>query len=138
MRPGLELIQRGHDFGDRSKAAFDNVHFARLDRGALDFNGREAVGGVVVMRYGENPRAVIERVKTKIAALESELDGIKIHAVYDRTLLIDETVTTLTDALGHELLITIAVIVLFLLHVRASIVIAITLPMAVLMSFQAW
>ncbi len=106
-------------------------------RGALDFNGREAVGGVVVMRYGENPRHVIERVKTKIAALESELDGIQIVGVYDRTLLIDETVATLSDALFHETLITIAVMVLFLLHVRASIVIAITLPMAVLMSFIA-
>ena len=104
-------------------------------RGALDFNGQEAVGGVVVMRYRENPREVVERVKAKVAALESELGGIKIHAVYDRTLLIDETIATLSDALGHELLITIAVIVLFLLHVRASIVMAITLPMAVLMSF---
>ncbi|MDP1752174.1 MAG: efflux RND transporter permease subunit, partial [Reyranella sp.] len=55
--------------------------------------------------------------------------------VYDRTLLIDETVTTLTDSIGQETLITIVVMVLFLLHVRASIVIAITLPMAVLMSF---
>ncbi len=106
-------------------------------RGALDFNGHEAVGGVVVMRYGENPRAVIERVKAKIGALESELDGIKIRGIYDRTLLIDETVGTLTSALGDELLITIAVVVLFLLHVRASIIIAITLPMAVLMSFIA-
>jgi len=106
-------------------------------RGALDFNGQEAVGGVVVMRYGENPRAVIERVKAKIASLESELDGIKIHGIYDRTLLIDETVATLSDALFHETLITIAVMLLFLLHVRASIVIAITLPMAVLMSFIA-
>ncbi len=106
-------------------------------RGALDYNGQEAVGGVVVMRYGENPRDVIERVKKKIAALEPELGGIKIHGVYDRTVLIDETVTTLTDALFHETLITIAVMVLFLLHVRASIVIAVTLPMAVLMSFVA-
>jgi Cu(I)/Ag(I) efflux system membrane protein CusA/SilA len=106
-------------------------------RGALDFNGEEAVGGVVVMRYGENPRAVIERVKSKIAALESELGGIKIQGVYDRTLLIDQTVATLSDALFYETLITIAVMVLFLLHVRASIVIAITLPMAVLMSFIA-
>ena len=106
-------------------------------RGALDYNGAEAVGGVVVMRYGENPREVIQRVKAKIAALESELDGIKIHAVYDRTVLIDETVTTLTEALGQEILITIAIMVLFLLHVRASMVIAITLPMAVLMSFIA-
>jgi len=106
-------------------------------RGALDFNGSEAVGGVVVMRYGENPRDVIERVKAKVASLESELDGIKIHGVYDRTLLIDETVTTLTDVLAHEIVITIVVMVLFLLHVRASMVIAMTLPMAVLMSFIA-
>ena len=106
-------------------------------RGALDFNGQEAVGGAVVMRYGENPREVIKRVKTKIASLESELDGIKIHGIYDRTRLIDETVATLSDALFHETLITVAVMVLFLLHVRASIVIAITLPMAVLMSFIA-
>ena len=106
-------------------------------RGALDFNGSEAVGGVVVMRYGENPREVIDRVKAKIASLESELGGIKIHGVYDRTVLINETITTLTDVLRHEILITIVVMVLFLLHVRASIVIAITLPMAVLMSFIA-
>ncbi len=106
-------------------------------RGALDYNGTEAVGGVVVMRYGENPRDVIERVKAKIVALESELGGIEIHGVYDRRVLIDETVATLTDALFHETLITIAVMVLFLLHVRASLVIAITLPMAVLMSFIA-
>ncbi len=106
-------------------------------RGALDFNGQEAVGGVVVMRYGENPRNVIERVRAKITALESELGGIQIHGIYDRTLLIDETVSTLSAALAHEIMITIAVLVLFLLHVRASIVIAITLPMAVLMAFIA-
>ncbi len=106
-------------------------------RGALDFNGQEAVGGVVVMRYGENPRDVIQRVKAKIASLESELAGIKIKEVYDRSILIDETVATLTEALTQETLITIAVMVLFLLHVRASLVIAITLPMAVLMAFGA-
>ncbi|MBX3436992.1 MAG: efflux RND transporter permease subunit [Planctomycetaceae bacterium] len=105
--------------------------------GALDFNGAEAVGGVVTMRYRENPRDVIERVKQKIASLESELGGIRIHGVYDRTLLIDETVATLTEALKHETLVTIAVMVLFLLHVRASLIVAITLPMAVLMSFIA-
>ncbi|NQU24466.1 MAG: efflux RND transporter permease subunit, partial [Candidatus Nealsonbacteria bacterium] len=106
-------------------------------RGALDFNGSEAVGGVVVMRYGENPREVIERVKEKIASLESDLDGIKITGVYDRTVLIEETNATLTDVLVHEILITIVVMILFLLHVRASIVVAVTLPMAVLMSFIA-
>ncbi len=106
-------------------------------RGALDFNGSETVGGVVVMRYGENPRKVIDRVKAKIASLESELDGIRIVGVYDRTTLIDETIATLTSALSDETLITIAVMVLFLLHVRSSLIIAITLPMAVLMSFIA-
>ncbi len=106
-------------------------------RGALDFNGSEAVGGIVVMRHGENPRAVIQRVKAKIAAIEPELDGIRIRGIYDRTELIDETVATLTDALLEEVSITIAVMVLFLLHIRASLVIAITLPMAVLMSFIA-
>ena len=103
--------------------------------GALDYNGREAVGGVVVMRYRENPRDVIDRVKAKLESLRPELGGIKVHAVYDRTLLIDETVATLTSAIGQETLITIVVMLLFLLHVRASMVIAITLPMAVLMAF---
>ena len=106
-------------------------------RGALDFNGHEAVGGVVVMRYGENPTVVINRVKDKIASLEPELDGIRIVGIYDRTQLIGETIGTLSTALSEETLVTIVVMVLFLLHVRASLIVAITLPMAVLMSFIA-
>lgn len=106
-------------------------------RGALDLNGTEAVGGVVVMRHGENPRAVIERVKQRMHDIEPSLDGAQFHIVYDRTHLIDETVATLTGALREEVLITVVVILLFLLHLRASIVVAITLPMAVLMSFIA-
>lgn len=106
-------------------------------RGALDFNGSEAVGGVVVMRYGENPRDVIQRVKEKIVTLEPELGGVRIRGIYDRTELIEETVSTLTTALSEEIAITIAIMVLFLLHVRASLIVAITLPMAVLMSFIA-
>ena len=105
--------------------------------GALDFNGQEAVGGMVVMRFGENPREVITRVKEKITALEPELEGTKIRGVYDRSLLIDETVGTLSEALMQETLITIAVMILFLLHFRASLIVAVTLPMAVLMSFIA-
>jgi copper/silver efflux system protein len=105
--------------------------------GALDWNGSEAVGGVVTMRYRENPRDVILRVKQKIQSLEAELQGIKIHAIYDRTQLIDETVATLTEALKHETLVTVAIMVLFLLHVRSSLVVAITLPLAVLMAFIA-
>lgn len=104
-------------------------------RGAVDLNGSETVGGVVVMRYGENPRAVIERVKEKIAAIEPSLKGVKVHGIYDRTLLIDETIETLTTALTDEILITMVVILLFLLHVRASVVVAVTLPVAVLIAF---
>ncbi len=106
-------------------------------RGAIDLNGSEAVGGVVVMRYGENPRKVIERVKEKIRTIEPGLKGVTINAVYDRTGLIDETVGTLSTALVDETLITIVVIFLFLLHVRASVVVAVTLPIAVLMAFIA-
>jgi len=104
-------------------------------RGALDLNGAEAVGGVVVMRFGENPRTVIDRVKEKIAQIEPALKGVKIRPIYDRTGLINETIATLTTALTQEILITAAVILLFLLHVRASLVVAATLPIAVLMAF---
>jgi len=103
--------------------------------GAIDLNGTEAVGGIVVMRFGENPREVIDRVREKIAQIEPGLKGVKVVAVYDRTGLINETVGTLTESLREELVITAVVIVLFLLHVRASLIVAVTLPMAVLMSF---
>lgn len=106
-------------------------------RGAIDLNGSEAVGGVVVMRHGENPRAVIERVRKKIVRLEQSLDGVKIRAVYDRSGLIDETIATLTKALTEEILITGVVILLFLLNLRASLVVAATLPIAVLLAFSA-
>ncbi|WP_153557741.1 efflux RND transporter permease subunit [Roseimaritima sediminicola] len=110
-------------------------------RGALDYNGSEAVGGVVVMRYGENPRTVIERVKETIRDIEPALGGVTIHGVYDRTGLIDETMGTLTGALRDEILITAVIILLFLMHIRTSFAVAICLPVAVLMSFiamQAW
>ena len=104
-------------------------------RGAIDLNGAEAVGGVVVMRFGENPRAVIDRVQAKIAQLEPSLKGVQIEGIYDRSGLIDETTATLTKALTEEVLITAVVILLFLLHVRASLVVAATLPIAVLIAF---
>jgi len=104
-------------------------------RGAIDLNGSEAVGGVVVMRFGENPREVIARVREKIRQIEPSLKGVRVQAIYDRTGLINETVGTLTEALREELVITLVVIVLFLLHVRASIVVAVSMPLAVLMAF---
>ena len=106
-------------------------------RGALDLNGTEAVGGIVVMRFGENPRRVIDAVKERMASLEPSLGGVTFQIVYDRTELINETIATLTEALQQEVLITVVVVVLFLLHFRASIVVAATLPIAVLMAFIA-
>lgn len=105
-------------------------------RGALDKMGAEAVGGCVVMRFGENPLTIIERVKEKLPAVEAGLPpGVRIDAFYDRTRLIKETMGTLGTALWQELLITIVAVVLFLLHFRSSLVIAITLPLAVLFAF---
>ena len=88
-------------------------------RGALDKSGAEAVGGVVVARYGSNPMQVIQNVKAKIAEIEPGLpsktleDGtvshVKVVPFYDRTQLIKETVGTLEDALSLEILITIIV-----------------------------
>ncbi len=116
-------------------------------RGALDKSGAEAVGGVVVARYGSNPMQVIKNVKEKIAELEPGLpqkilaDGtvsqIKIVPFYDRTQLINETLGTLQEALTLEILITVIVVILMLLNLKSSILVSGTLPLAVLMVFIA-
>lgn len=116
-------------------------------RGMLDKNGYEAVGGVVVARYGSNPMQVIENVKAKIAEISKGLpqkqldDGtiskVTIVPFYDRSELIQETLGTLEEALSLEVLITIIVILLMVSNIRASIVIAILLPVAILMVFIA-
>ncbi|WP_422006719.1 efflux RND transporter permease subunit [Roseivirga pacifica] len=116
-------------------------------RGALDKSGAEAVGGVVVARYGANPLEVIENVKAKIEAISSGLpskilsDGTKsqltIVPFYDRTQLIKETIGTLEEALTLEIIITIVVVLVMLLNLRASLLISSLLPIAVLMCFVA-
>lgn len=116
-------------------------------RGILDKSGAEAVGGVVVARYGANPLEVINNVKAKIAALGPGLpskvlaDGtesqVTIVPFYDRTLLINETIGTLEEALTLEILITIIVVILLLFNLKSSILVAGTLPIAVLMCFIA-
>ncbi len=116
-----------------------------LRRGALNKEGAEVVGGVVVVRYGENPLVVINRVKEKIAQIEPGLptktldDGtvskVRIVPFYDRTQLIGETLGTLSEALTQEILITVIVILLFLMHFRSSMVVSMTIPLAVLVAF---
>jgi Cu(I)/Ag(I) efflux system membrane protein CusA/SilA len=116
-------------------------------RGVLDKGGAEAVGGVVVARYGANPLAVINNVKEQVKELEKGLpsktlrDGtvsqVKVVPFYDRSILIKETIGTLQEALTLEILITIIVIIIMLLNLRASILVSSLLPVAVLMCFIA-
>ncbi|MFC1693091.1 efflux RND transporter permease subunit [Candidatus Latescibacterota bacterium] len=118
-----------------------------LRRGALDKEGTEAVGGVVVVRYGENPLAAIKNVKDKISEISAGLpkktltDGtvsqVTIVPFYDRTGLINETLGTLNTALTEEILVTIIVILIMVLHLKSSILISGLLPLAVLMCFIA-
>jgi Cu(I)/Ag(I) efflux system membrane protein CusA/SilA len=114
-------------------------------RGGLDKDGSEAVGAVVVARYGSNPMEVINNVKDKIKEIDAGLpqktlpDGsiskVTIVPFYDRTGLIKETIGTLESALSHEILISIIVIIVLVISLRASIIISGLLPIAVLMTF---
>lgn len=105
-------------------------------RGALDKEGKEVTGGVVLMRYGENPLSVIKSVKKRIEELSVGLpEGVKIVPFYDRTGLILRSIDTLKSALIQEIIITIFVIVVFLLHFWGSLAISIVLPLGVLIAF---
>src|SRR5450759_201484 len=114
-------------------------------RGGLDKAGSEAVGAVVVARYGSNPMEVIGNVKQKIKEIEAGLpqktlpDGsvskVTVVPFYDRTGLIKETIGTLESALSHEILISIIVIIVLVMNLRASMIVAGLLPIGVLMTF---
>ena len=127
-----------------SDVAFVNIG-PGTRRGGLDKEGVEAVGGVVIARYGSNPLEVINNVKDKIKEMAPGLpqktlpDGtvskISVVPFYDRTGLIKETIGTLETSLSHEILICIIVIIVLVLNLRASVVIASMLPIAVLSTF---
>ncbi|HEV8523202.1 MAG TPA: CusA/CzcA family heavy metal efflux RND transporter [Terriglobales bacterium] len=105
-------------------------------RGVLDKNGKEAVGGVVVIRYGANAREAIAAVKRKISALQSGLpQGVKIVPFYDRSALIDASVATLKTALIEEIILVTLAHIVFLWHFRSILIVTIPLPLAVLTSF---
>ncbi len=114
-------------------------------RGGLDKSGVEAVGGVVVARYGANPQAVIHKLKDKIKEVAPGLpsktlaDGtiskVTIIPFYDRSGLIQETLGTLESSLSHEILISILVVIVLVMNLRASILISTLLPIGVLMTF---
>ncbi len=105
-------------------------------RGTLDKNGQEMVGGVVTMRFGENPKEIIDRVKTRIEEISAGLPKeVAIVPFYDRSEIIERAIGTLYSALSQEILITVLVVLFFLLHFRSSIIISLTLPFGVGISF---
>jgi len=108
-----------------------------LRRGVADWNGEgETVGGIIVMRYGENALKVINRVKQRLKEIKSSLPpGVKIVPAYDRSSLIIRAMDTLKDKLLEESLVVAFIIILFLMHVRSSLVAIFTLPTAVLAAF---
>jgi copper/silver efflux system protein len=105
-------------------------------RSVFEKDGNEVVGGAVLMRHGENPLAVTERIKTKIQELQSGLPpGMRIVPAYDRTRLITGAIDNLKDVMLHEMIIAGVAVLLILMHFRSVFVICITLPLAVLSSF---
>jgi len=110
---------------------------SELRRGLLDENGKgEVVGGIIVARYGENAKAVIDRVKVRLEELEKGLPpGVTIHTAYDRSELIERAVDTLKTALTEEALIVSIVVVIFLLHAGSVVTVLVGLPLSALISF---
>ena len=108
-----------------------------LRLGIVEENGEgERVGGIVVMRYGENAKDVIERIKTKLPAIEKGLPpGVKFRIAYDRSDLIVATIATLKNAVIEEIIVVSIVLFIFLLHIRSALVVIITIPLSVLIAF---
>lgn len=155
---GLGYVKSLNDIEQAVVKVTDNVPIRILDiakvnigpaprghSGFLDKGGVEAVGGVVVARYGDNPLKVIQQVKEKIKEISPGLpskklaDGtvskVTIVSFYDRTELIYKTLGTLYEAISLQILITIIVIIVMVMHLRASLMISALLPLAVLMCF---
>lgn len=109
-----------------------------LRLGIIDENGEgEKVGGIVIMRYGENAKAVIDRVKTKFQDVSKGLPaGVKIKSAYDRSDLIEATIKTLQEAVTEEIIVVAIVLFIFLFHVRSALIVVITIPVSVLFAFM--
>ncbi len=151
---GLEFVVRGLGLV-RSLADLENIVVAQRDttpvylrdiatiqlggdfrRGALDVDGHETVGGIVVMRTGENAMEVIRRVKDRITQITPSLPpGVAIRPFYDRSDLIQRTVDTLKHALVEEILLVTLAHVIFLFHFRSILIVTIPLPASILISF---
>ena len=108
-----------------------------IRRGVAELDGRgEVVGGIVIMRYGENALAVIDRVKAKLREVEDSLPpGVTVVPTYDRSWLIEESISTLSRTLIEEAVVVSLVIIVFLFHFRSALILILTLPIAVVAAF---
>ncbi len=136
----LEVIPVGVDENGTPIRLKDvaNIHLGpELRRGAAELNGEgEVAGGVVIMRYGENAMATIERVREKLHELQKGLpEGVEIVPVYDRGDLIERAVDNLVEKLVEESIVVSLICILFLLHARSALVAILTLPIGILMAF---
>ncbi|MBL4775623.1 MAG: efflux RND transporter permease subunit, partial [Mariprofundus sp.] len=136
----LEMIPVGVD--DNGTPIFlkqlANIHLGpELRRGLVDLNGEgEVAGGIIIMRFGENALAVIERVREKLEELKAGLPaGVEIIPVYDRGDLIERAVDNLTEKLIEESIVVAIICLIFLMHARSALVAIISLPIGILMAF---
>jgi Cu(I)/Ag(I) efflux system membrane protein CusA/SilA len=108
-----------------------------LRRGVAELNGQgETVGGIVVMRYGQNALNVIDGIKKKLAEIKSSLpEGVEVVPTYDRSELIHRSIATLREKLIEECIVVALVCLVFLWHIRSALVAIITLPIAIILSF---
>jgi len=109
----------------------------QMRRGIAELDGEgEVVGGIVVMRFGENAQTIIEGVKAKLAKLQKGLpEGVEIVTTYDRSNLISNAVTNLYEKLAEEFIVVVLICAVFLFHLRSSLVVIISLPMGILSAF---
>jgi len=145
---GLGFIKDIKEIEEISIATLKGVPVRIKDIGTVQFGGElrlgiieengtgEKVGGIVVMRYSENAKQVIDRVKTKMTDVEKGLPpGVRFKVAYDRSDLIEATIATLKDAVLEEIIIVSLVLFIFLLHIRSALVVIVTIPLSVLIAF---
>jgi CzcA family heavy metal efflux pump len=146
---GLGYIKSIKDIEEISVGSFKSIPIKMKDvadvqmssdirLGIVDENGEgEVVGGVVVARYGENAKEVIDRVKERLGDVGNGLPpGVKIKIAYDRSNLIEAAIATLKEALIEEIIVVALVVLLFLFHVRSATVAIVTIPLSVLIGFM--
>lgn len=133
------VVMTNHESGTpvRVKDVATVTFGPEMRRGVADLDGRgEVTGGVVIMRFGENAQAVIERVKTKVAELQPTLPkGVKLVPTYDRSQLIDRSIDNLKHTLIEELIIVSLVILIFLWHFPSAVIPIVTIPVTVILAF---